>query len=136
MRRQFSLFGEKSTCNCSRCYQRPWTDQITEISPYVRKFFWVAILFKHHGWDVSAWQKTGAHHGLFNRWLIDLSSRTDVILSFSKFFLYIWLLDDICLYIDQRVSVMISQKLTVWFLQYVKVNEQTILSTNHGRQKD
>ena len=34
-------------CDCSRSNQIPETDQITEISPYVHTYFWVAILDKY-----------------------------------------------------------------------------------------
>ena len=34
------LFGEKNpTCDCSRYDQMPYTDQVTEIAPYMRTYF-------------------------------------------------------------------------------------------------
>ena len=42
MKKKMGLFGEKKVCVCTRSYQIPSTDQITEIAPAVRNyFFWL-----------------------------------------------------------------------------------------------
>ena len=48
--RKLSIFGQKySICVCSRFNRMSYTDQTTEIVPYLRTYFVVTIEYKYHG---------------------------------------------------------------------------------------
>ena len=47
--RNINLFGGiKTICDYSRTNRTPLADQITDIEPYVRTYFWVTISFKYY----------------------------------------------------------------------------------------
>ena len=41
--RKNGLFGKNKVCDYSRTKQMPYTDQITDITPHVRTYFWITI---------------------------------------------------------------------------------------------
>ena len=48
-RHEIFLRTKRSISDCSRSNQMPQTEQITQIAPHVRAYFWVNILYKYHG---------------------------------------------------------------------------------------
>ena len=43
---------ENPICDCFRTIQMTWTNQTTEIVPYVRTYAWVTIYSKYHALDI------------------------------------------------------------------------------------
>ena len=51
--REKGRFGKEKNpiCDCPRSNSMPWTDWITEITYYVRTYFWITVYYKYHDTD-------------------------------------------------------------------------------------